>query len=214
MFLSRSLLAALTLGFGLTGFAATSRADVVVNFLQNACASGLGCDGSTNLVADATIADVSGGVTITYKIDNSAFAFYQAGNPPVTTFNPNPATVSGTPTIIAGAAVTWQEYPGTYHIIGSTYTDGAGYTPGHNDPFTAFVLNLQGAGITAAAFLDGLLAVDMCKLSSATACSGTGFINGTLAAVPLPPAAILFGTAMAGLGALGMRRRRAPKAAA
>ena len=203
----RSLLAAAVLGFGLTGFAASSKADIVVDFLQNACQSGLGCNGNTSLVADATIKDISGGVTITYKIDDSAFAFYQAGNPPVTTFNPNPTSVSGTPTTIDGSAVTWQEYPGTYHINGSTYSDGAGYTPGHNDPFSAFTLTLM--GVTASAFLDGLLAVDMCKLSSATACSGTGFINGSLAAVPLPPAALLFGTAMAGLGMLGMRRRRA-----
>jgi hypothetical protein len=104
--------------------------------------------------------------------------------------------------------VTWQEYPGTYHINGSTYSDGVGYTPGHNDPFTLFTLSLM--GVTASAFLDGLLAVDMCKLSSATACSGTGFVNGSLSAVPLPGALPLFATGLAGLGLLGWRKKKKP----
>ena len=37
----------------------------------------------------------------------------------------------------------------------------------------------------------------------------TGLINFTLAPVPLPPAALLFGTALVGLGVLGRRRRKA-----
>ena len=39
--------------------------------------------------------------------------------------------------------------------------------------------------------------------------SPTGIIDFTQQAVPLPPAALLFGTALVGLGILGRRRRKA-----
>ena len=45
------------------------------------------------------------------------------------------------------------------------------------------------------------------KLTGSFASAGTGSINGTVSAVPLPAAILLLGPALAGLGVMSRRRR-------
>jgi hypothetical protein len=73
---------------------------------------------------------------------------------------------------------------------------------------------ITGAGLTLASLVSNQLAggdpgvffLDV--INNNRAGGPTGLINFTLAPVPLPPAALLFGSALVGLGLLGRRRRK------
>ena len=148
------------------------------------------------------------GTTLTITLFDG-FQFFGSGNAPqaVVAFNTTGATsVSGLP-----SGFTW--------VAGST---PSGNPPGGigtmNNYITTDTTNI-GLGSTLAYTFTGtfspdskgfFFAVDVCTgLNSDNHCTGnTGWLTTGLVATPLPPAALLFGTALAGLGVLGRRRKQ------
>jgi len=138
-------------------------------------------------------------------------AFGATNNTP--TWQPFPNTVGFRP--VTGAA--------TLHMDGITFpTSAYGMTwnnqngaAGEDGSTLEFLIS--GANLTLTSFLAGtdgaIFAADVINHNRTVTVNGvtgppTGIIDFTLAPVPLPPAALLFGTALAGLGFLSRRRRK------
>jgi hypothetical protein len=215
--LTASLVAA---GFlSVAGFAPTAKADTF-NILQNACSSGLGCNGSTSVIATVTATTNGSNLDLVFHIVDSTFFFFQAGTPPSVAWNTNPAAsataasltaMNGTP-----SGSTWANSGSATVGAPGTFNGSAGYTPNNNDVFQTDI-KLTLAGATLASLLANasgfIFAADLCNGSTTTAsCTSgkTGFAGavGGTSQVPLPPAALLFGSALVGLTVLGRKRRK------
>jgi len=99
-----------------------------------------------------------------------------------------------------------------------------------NSPLTTVSFDINATGITAASLsagghgcvpgggpgicstsqppISGIFFADLSHLFAGTTQALTGIVDFGLTAVPLPPAALLFGTALVGMGILGRRRRK------
>jgi len=217
MSILKNMAVAAAIGAGIAAFPALSKADVITaNFNQNnSCGASLGCSGS-GLIAVATITDISGGVSIDITLKDSAFAFFQAGNPPMLGFQAAASALSGTSAAmnnLGGEARTWGLF-GSFNSGGpGSFNTGVGYTPKDNIPFTFDIVFTLTGPSTASFTANGsgyIMGLDLCKLGT-DGCSGTGFVGGKLTSVPLPitgaglPGLI---AAAGGLVALARRRRR------
>jgi hypothetical protein len=195
-----------------------SKADTY-NFTQANCNTGLGCNGTSAVIATATVVNDADGVLITFHLVDSNFAFFMAGNPPWAGLN-----VSGFPTLdsaTGGPAGAIWTLNGAFHD-GSTgdFGQSAGFQMAlHNIQFTGdVVLDIDGISTSnfsanAAGFA---MAIDLCNNNGGSGCAGgTGFDGSTLSGTqtPLPATLALLGPAL-GFGYLGLRRRRRKPAVA
>ena len=204
----KSVCALAALGIGMAAAPAVSRADTFV-LTTAGCAV---C--SVNPVGQIVTNTVAGTTTVTATLFGTYF-FFQAGNPPEIAFN-----LSGSP------SVNYVTLPGTFSDSGAQGPLGA--TGNFNESIGTTAHNVT-LGQTLAFSFTGLtsfvanaagfvFAVDLCTNGTNGSCSqgATGFagaVPGTVA-TPIPPAALLFGSALLGLGILGRRRRKNGLAAA
>jgi len=117
---------------------------------------------------------------------------------------------AGTTSISATAAAL--SAPGKF-----SFSSGYGMeydSAGGSSPFVGLKFTINAAGLTLATFLANLQSsggsfffADVIN-NNLTGANRTGLIDFGLQAVPLPPAALLFGTALVGMGILGRRRRK------
>jgi len=115
------------------------------------------------------------------------------------------------------------EFIGNVHVGGNPATSfGYGLlwgTSGGGSGTNALSFDISNTGLTVTSFLQTFYACGGKDCSSPTALSGTffadvsagpsltGVVDFGLSAIPLPPAALLFGTALVGMGILGRRRK-------
>ena len=214
---SIGLLSALVAGFGLAVLPSASRADTLAftftsDHCTGGCLTGQTSGGTVTLndvstgVVDVTVALANGNQFVNTGFDAS-FGFNLSGITSITYSNIVP---SANFTIPGGNPQT----SGALHMDGTGFfqfgLDGVG--SGGSDPLGS---NLtfritDGATLTVASFIQNaagqFFAADI--LSGTTGKTGGIDVSGAGRAVPLPPAALLFGTALVGLGALGRRRRK------
>jgi hypothetical protein len=165
---------------------------------------------------------LSGNTSVSFDVQlNSGYQFVHTGFDSVFAFTTNTSINIGS--IVGNGPGTWSGVgDGTGTSIGM---DGAGNFGGGvtnslsggsnqlgNDiTFTitgASVIQLLNAVNSGGHALSDFFAADICVVSD-TGCAATGvvFDGPPISSVPLPPAALLFGTALVGLGILGRRRR-------
>jgi len=167
---------------------------------------------------------LSGNTSVSFDVQlNSGYQFVHTGFDSVFAFTTNTPITIGS--IVGNGPGTWSGVGnGTGTSIGM---DGAGNFGGGvtnslsggsnqlgNDiTFTisgASVIQLLNAVNSGGQDLTNFFAADICVLAagSTTSCAATGVVyDDPPSTVPLPPAALLFGTALVGLGILGRRRR-------
>jgi hypothetical protein len=183
----------LTLALAVLAFPATSRADIATYDLQGFANVSVNLTNSTtaivtftatgtNLLIDSSIADVN--VNGTYSVSG---------------LSPSGLTDGGAQNSVDHQGTFNQ----TFNLQGGT---GKGVTT------VSFTLTATGTNswATAASVLtstgNGLGNVVAAHISDIGL--GTTFFVGNFTGVPLPPAVLLFGTALAGLGILGRRRKK------
>jgi len=209
------------LALGLVAFPPLSKA-AVYNFFANACSSGLGCSGSpSSLLATATTSTLGSNVLVDLHIVDPNFFFIQAGNPPMMGWNSPTPTLASSPTQNPGGPVTWSQN-GAFNSGGpGDFTQSLGFLDKSNTIWNSDII-FQLGGVTLSQFITNsagfFFAVDLCNAPGGTnggtcttragAPGGTGFVGAVLAQTPLPPAALLFASALVGLGILGRRRRK------
>ena len=230
-------LTALTLGIALAVFPVASRADTYIQTSDHCTGGCNGSLPFVLNTVTVTTTGVANQLLITAQLANGwnfissgagggasfGFALPQAS---LTFTAQNPATFSAT---------TWEPFPGgnatspqTVNSAAGNQMDGitfpanfygmtwlAGNGAANQDGSTLSFL-ISGAGLTLASFLAGtdgaIFAADVINHNRTVVIGGvsqnpTGIIDFTLAPVPLPPAALLFGSALVGLGFLSRRRR-------
>jgi hypothetical protein len=127
--------------------------------------------------------------------------------------------LTGTPTITFSNVTTGFAPNANPETAGSLHMDGTGFFqygvqctgcgPGGSSPLSGpLSFDITGAGLSVLSLIQNasgqFFAVDL--MSGTT--GNTGAVDASvLSPVPLPPAALLFGTALVGLGVLGRRRR-------
>jgi hypothetical protein len=215
------------LAFGLLAWFISPAAALTIDFNEQsaACQSGLGCNNSGTLVAQAVVSNIAGGVSIDITLKDLAFDFFEAGNPPMVAFQPTPTNAIGA--ALAGVTAAMNELGcsgatqcNTWSVTGSglngalALADGVGYDPNHNNPFQ-FDITFDLSGLTTASFTADangyLMAVDMLNGTG-----NTGFIGGILhppgsgqgEATPLPGTLALFVGGLGMLGLVSQRRKR------
>jgi hypothetical protein len=213
-----AVVSALAMSAALMSFSSASRADV---YTITDCSNGLGC-GTGNNFGTVTTTNISGGVDVSVTL--AAGVRFFANFSPSIMFS-----LSGIPT------VTYQNVPSNYtpasggtQNAGSFSPDGIGtfsfgLTDTNANGFPGSTLgpldfHVLASGLTTASFIAGtgsptsnplFFAFDVGIGCTATACANTGFAGATLTStspVPLPPAALLFGSALVGMTMLGRRR--------
>jgi hypothetical protein len=189
------------------------------------------CTGGCNPSGSVTVTQVSGGLEFVVTLGDSlqflggnvaagigaSFAFDLSGVSGLSVGTPQTYhAVSTTPTSIH------MDGAGTFNfgVVCDTCGSSGSNPPGGN----SITFSVSGTGATLADLVapngTSFFAADVisCK-SGVTSCFGsgtgnTGVIDATLSTspppppVPLPPAAMLFGTALVGMGILGRRRRK------
>jgi len=182
--------------------------------------SGLGCNNSNSVIATVTATTNGSNLDLVYHIVDTTFFFLQAGQPPMVAWNTNPAASASAASLTAmngtPSGSTWANN-GSATVGGpGTFNGSAGFTPTNNDVFQSNI-SLTLVGVTLASLLANdkgfFFAADLCNGSTATtSCTSgnTGFAGavGGTSPVPLPPAALLFGSALVGLTVLGRKRRK------
>jgi hypothetical protein len=224
------LAAGIALGFAVLG-SGNANADTITasgsSILNNGTTLGPGNYG--------TVTYTFSGTAISFDVQlNSGYQFLNTGFDAVFAFTTNIPIVYGPtpPSLIVGNGI------GTWSGVGNGTGTGVGMNGagnfgggldnslsggsnhlGDDIKFTitgAAALALVNAINSGGKDLTNFFAADICVLAagSTTACAATGvvFDGPPVSNVPLPPAALLFGTALVGLGVLGRRRRRNPQA--
>ena len=186
-----------------------SRADVIYNIYN--------CIGSCGSTVVGTV-DVAASGTVDAILTASGYNFFTAGSGPEIAFN-----VSGGPTLtidlttLPAAGGTWANATGSVSgnpPSGTLGTMNENITPSSHNVLLGTELKFTiTAGLTSFLADDKgyTFAFDICQSVSDGACAAganTGWAGASLSAVPLPPAALLFGTALVGMGILGRRRRK------
>ena len=214
---SISVASVLACGMAFVGFPAASYANT---YTISDCSNGLGC-GTGNNFGTVTTTNIAGGVDVSVTLATGTRFF--ANFSPSIMFD-----LSGIP------SVTYQSVPSNYtpasggtQTAGSLSPDGIGtfnfgLTDTNANGFPGSTLgpldfHVLATGLTTASFIAGtgsptgnplFFAFDIGIGCTATACVNTGFAGATLSSVPLPPAALLFGSALVGMTVLGRRRKQ------
>lgn len=176
-----------------------------------------------NVIGTVSTQAAGTGTQVTVHLTAANWFFIQAGQPPMFTWNTAVTeSLSVAPTQSPGGPVTWAlDTSGSINPGGSlgTFTDGLGFTPTSNivwNTDTVFTL----AGVTPAQFTANdkgfSFGIDLCNVAGGVSgqkgCNvgSTVGVTGFLGAVatPLPPAILLFLSALVGVGLLGHRRRK------
>ena len=210
---SPKLLSMLALSISLLGMttiashAATLQFSLTSDHCDGGCLTGQTSGGTI------TITDVSGGVSVNVTLLNGN-EFVHTGFDTDFGFN-----LTGTPTITFSNVTTGFAPNANPETAGSLHMDGTGFFqygvqctgcgPGGSSPLSGpLSFDITGAGLSVLSLIENasgqFFAVDL--MSGTT--GNTGAVDASvLSPVPLPPAALLFGTALVGLGVLGRRRR-------
>ena len=219
---STAVASAFALAFGMAVFPATSQADTVT-YVQNSdhCDGTGGC--SINTANTIAVSNLGTGASTTLFTITLNMA---TGFDPINTGFPVTLGFSSTLANLSLNAATGYSTVGP---LGATGMDGLGTFPasfygwlwgqqggGHGDPANTIVFTLNTASsMTLAAFIATLQQPDKAAtlfgLDVIGSTGNTGVIDfglGTTGQVPLPPAALLFGSALLGLGLLGRRRKK------
>ena len=210
---SAKLLSMLALSISLLGMttiashAATLQFSLTSDHCDGGCLTGQTSGGTI------TITDVSGGVSVNVTLLNGN-EFVHTGFDTDFGFN-----LTGTPTITFSGVTSGFAPNANPETAGSLHMDGTGYfqygvqctacgSGGSNPQTGPLNFTVTATGLTVASFIQNatgqFFAVD---LISATTGKTGGVDASVVSSVPLPPAALLFGTALVGLGILGRRRR-------
>jgi len=208
-----ALATGLALGLAVAAFPSASRADIFVQTSDH-------CTGGCNINPLNTINVTGGGGTITFTLNLAPNWFVVGSGLPVS-FGFSSSIATLTPNALTGyttvgpAGATGVDgvgtFPATFYGWDRTANGFAGHDP--NNP-VVFTLTTA-ATLTLAQFIASLepsstgplFVADV--INNNTGNGNTGAIDFGGTAVPLPPAALLFGTALAGLGILGRRRKKA-----
>jgi hypothetical protein len=223
---SALLAAGIALGFAVLGSGNASAATITGSgslILNNGNTLGAGDYGTVTY-------NFLSGTAVSFDIQlNSGYQFVHTGFDSVFAFTTNTAIVIGPtpPSLIIGNGTgTWSgvgDGTGTSISMDGAGNFGGGVTNslsggnnllGNDIKFTisgaATLLALENAIKSGGQDLANFFAADICVLAagSTTSCAATGVVyDDPPSTVPLPPAVFLFGTALAGLGVLGRRRR-------
>ena len=214
---SIGLLSALVVSAGLIALPGSSRADTIsYAFTSDHCTGG--CLTGQVTGGTVTLTDIAGGVSVSVSLSNgnqfvntgfdASFGFNLVGNPSIT--YAGITTSCGSPFQVAG---TTHKLPGPFiwMVPGFLSTGLTGTGNGGSDPLgSTLSFTITAAGLTIASFqanaLGQFFAADI--ISGTTGLTGGIDASITTSQVPLPPAALLFGTALVGMGILGRRRRK------
>jgi hypothetical protein len=214
MMRSAKLLSMLALSIGLLGmtavtsYAATETFSLTSDHCTGECLTGQ-TSGGTITITDTGTNTVSVNVTLA-----NGNGFVSTGFDTDFGFN-----LTGTPTLTFSGVTSGFTPNANPETAGSLHMDGTGFFeygvqctgcgPGGSNPLSG-PLNfiITGAGLSVLSFIQNatgqIFAVDL--MSGTT--GNTGAVDASVvSSVPLPPAALLFGTALVGLGVLGRRRR-------
>ena len=204
------LLSVLVLGAGLLGVTTVASQAVTFQFTSDHCTGGCGTPPFGTV--DVTQAGANVSLTVTLA---AGYQYAQTGSADFQIFKFNGTGVALTD-IVVGAHV-----PALAAATGAFNGDGTGnFAFGINCPTcgngpTGFggsvaltVLNATIADLTAPNNLGNIFVADVLAPNG-----NTGPVDVSVAPIPLPPAAFLFGTALFGLGLLGRRGKHAALAA-
>jgi hypothetical protein len=232
---STAVASALAVGLAVAAFPATSQADVYVQTSDH-CTGG--CGTTTNNTVTVTTTGVANQLLISVQLASgwnfissgagggASFGFslpqlsltFTAVNPAAftaTTWEPFPGTSALSPQTVnsaAGNSMDGITFPANFY--GMTWLAGNGAA---NQDGSALSFLISGTGLTLTSFLAGtggaIFAADVINHNRTVTVDGvtgppTGIIDFSISQVPLPPAALLFGTALVGMGVLGRRRKK------
>ena len=209
------LLSALVVSVGLVALPGAGRADTqTFQFTSDHCTNG--CLTGQTSGGSVTVSEVGAGV-LSFAVNllngnqfinsgfEASFGFNLVGDPTIAYSNITPGSFTIPGTLDPSQAA------GSLHMDGTgTFDYGLEATGnGGSDPNgTSLTFLITAAGLT----LASLQANAIGQFFAADIISGTtgwtGGIDASLSSVPLPPAALLFGTALVGMGVLGRRRRK------
>jgi hypothetical protein len=206
----------LSLSIGLLGMTSVASHADTLQFSLTSDHCGGGCLTGQTSAGTITVTDVSAGtVLVTVALVNGN-QFVSTGFDTDFGFN-----LTGTPTITFSNVTSGFTPNANPETAGSLHMDGTGFfeygvqctacgNGGSNPQSGPLSFDITGAGLTVASFIQNaagqFFALDL--MSGTT--GNTGAVDASVvSSVPLPPAALLFGTGLVGLGVLGRRRQKA-----
>ena len=211
---SANLLSVLALSAGLLSMTAVASHAATETFSLTSDHCTGGCLTGQTSGGTVTITDVSAGVVSVDVTLANGNGFVSTGFGTDFGFN-----LTGTPTITFSNVTSGFTPNANPETAGSLHMDGTGFFQygvlcpgcgnGGSSPLPGPLdFTITGAGLSVLSFIQNgtgqFFAVDL--MSGTT--GNTGAVDASVvSSVPLPPAALLFGTALVGLGVLGRRRR-------
>ena len=211
---SAKLLSVLALSAGLLGMTAVASHAATETFSLTSDHCTDGCLTGQTSGGTVTITDVSAGVVSVNVTLANGNRFVSTGFDTDFGFD-----LTGAPSITFSGVTSGFAPNANPETAGSLHMDGTGFFqygvqctgcgPGGSSPLSGpLSFDITGAGLSVLSFIQNasgqFFAVDL--MSGTT--GNTGAVDASvLSPVPLPPAALLFGTALVGLGVLGRRRR-------